>query len=141
VNKGGVAFPPHRLRHGQRRERVDECRRPVGRVRPFRQLQALRCPDVPVLREHAPAGGRDGAAGQRLSSRRDPGCDHGAGPLIADRQRLAQSARRRLEGRTGDLSRDDGLLRRPGGAGRAQIGARQKQAEVGWIDRRGFDLD
>jgi hypothetical protein len=81
-----VAFAAHRLHHAERRQRVDEARRAIGRCGAGRQHQALLVLERPILRVHRAAQHGHRLAEQCLRSSRRASIHHHAGALIAHRQ-------------------------------------------------------
>jgi GST-like protein len=108
VHDGTVAFVAHRLHEAQRGQRVDEARGPLLGAGARGQQQAGVGPGHAVLRIQGTAHHGHAAAQQRLRGRRSPGRHHGAGALVAHRQRLAHAPGHRRHGRAGTRARTCG---------------------------------
>lgn len=134
-----MTLSPHRLDHAQCSERIDEAGRAFGRLRPGGQRQTLRDLERAVLRIHRAAEHGDGLAKQRLRRVRGACLNHQAGAFIADWHGFIDARRHRTHQLLRNRRADDRI-----GAGAAHfrgthVRGAEHQAEIGWIDRRGFD--
>ena len=134
-----VAFAPHRLHHAQRGERVHETRGAFGCAGTGWQHQALLGLDAAVLRIHGASQQRHGFTQQGLRGFRGPGLDHHTRAFIAYRHGLVHTARHGLHRLVGNAGGDYRALLRARHFGAGQIGGTKQQAQVGWIEGRGFD--
>ena len=91
MDEGLVAFPPHRLDHPERGQRIDETRGAVGGGRGLRKHETVGGLQATVLRVHPAAERRDFFAEQRSRGLEIAGLDDDARALAAHGQGLIQA--------------------------------------------------
>ena len=131
-----VTLHVQRFHHAQCRHRVDEARRTLSGCRPLIQHQTGVRVHTAILGKHLTAKCADGFTQQGLRGIGATRGDHGAGALVARRQRLPQARLHEAHSRGRNICGDNRTLSAAAIACGAHVGRPEQQGEVGRVDRR-----